>query len=48
MNEKAQALPGWGQVHIENSSNFGVRDHYSYVLGGMHPDDVITESAQQR
>ena len=24
-------------MHIENSSNFVVRDHYWYVLGGMHP-----------
>ena len=24
-------------MHVENSSNFGIRDHYLYVLGGMHP-----------
>ena len=30
-------------MHVENSSNFGVRDHYSYVLGGMHPETSINE-----
>ena len=29
-------------MHIENSSNFDVRDHYSYILGGMHPAALST------
>ena len=32
-------------MHIENSLNFDVRDHYSYVLGSMHPAAVAAVAA---